>query len=123
VLRRAAVILFPNPGSAERRPFLEQALAILDQQTAPLTADDLHGKAQVLDSLGHPAGAVAAYEAALQLDPQQAGWRFALARLLYQQGRLQEARRELRTVLSQQPKNTRAQELLDGISREIAEKL
>ena len=52
------------------------------------------------------------YLTALDREPQQAGWRFELARLLCEQRRFAEARGELLTILATQPGNGQARALL-----------
>src|SRR5205823_4767294 len=58
-----------------------------------------------------PAEAEAAYRQALVRDPQQVRWRYELAELLHEQGKLPECRRELNTILYQQPGFREAEEL------------
>jgi tetratricopeptide (TPR) repeat protein/O-antigen ligase len=102
------------------RVFRERALRLLESPPAPLGADLLHHKAEIYRDLGQPDEAIAAYRAALALAPAQASWRFDMARLLYEQGRLPDARRELRAVRAQQPGHQEAGELLRAVLREQA---
>ncbi|HXG09752.1 MAG TPA: O-antigen ligase family protein [Gemmataceae bacterium] len=121
VLVTAAVRLYPDPEDEEkRRPLLERALAAQEQQPARLKARDLHLRGSICAALGQEEEAVTAYREALALEPLQVEWRFELAGLLHQQGRLQEARRELITLLQRQPKNWKARKLLEAVAREIA---
>lgn len=122
VLMGAASYLFPDPEATEgRRPFLEKAMALLNQRPAPLTADDLHLKGQVYSALDRPAEALAAYREALAREPLQVEWRYELAELLYQQGGAEEAYRELLTVLGLRPDHGPARELREAATRRISE--
>jgi O-antigen ligase/tetratricopeptide (TPR) repeat protein len=105
---------------AERRPFLERALALLDKGPGPLDAGGLRVKALAHDSLGQPGEAVAAYRAALAREPHREGWRYELAELLQREGRWREAQRELVTVLKGQPGHAEARALLTAVERQLA---
>jgi len=119
----AAEYLYPEPKEvAERRPFLEKARAALERQPGPRQPADFHTEALIHRSLGHPDEALAAYREALAADPGQAAWRYEWAKLLHEEGRLQEARQELLTVLERQPGNTRARKLLEKIALQLEEK-
>jgi O-antigen ligase/tetratricopeptide (TPR) repeat protein len=121
VLVAAATQLYPAAeAAAERRPFLEEALRLLEARRGLATGADLRLKAQTHKSLGQPAEALAAYQELLAREPRQAEWRYELAQLLYEQGRLQEARRELHVVLAQQPAHAAARALLSVVIRELA---
>jgi predicted Zn-dependent protease len=61
------------------------------------------------------------YQTALAREPGQVKWRFEYAQLLWQQRQLHEARRELLTVLSQQPDYPGVRESLTYLERQIAE--
>jgi tetratricopeptide (TPR) repeat protein len=118
----AALQLYPQP-CAERQPFLEDALALFEKQSAPLTGKELHLKAVILCALDRSEGALACYRAALAQEPRRATWRFELARVLYQQKHLREAHRELQIVLSLQADHSDARELLTLVERKIAESM
>jgi tetratricopeptide (TPR) repeat protein len=119
LLARAASHLYPRPEqAAERSPFLERALVLLEQRPGPLRAQDLHTKAVIHTSLGQPVEALATYRAALRREPRQADWRYEFAQLLYQQGYVQEARREVLTVLRQQPRHAQALHLFEAGTRQ-----
>jgi hypothetical protein len=74
----------------------------------------------LLNALGRPADAAAAYEELVLQEPGRVEWRLEFARLLYEQGRLRDARRELLTVVAQQPTNAGARELLTEVDRKLA---
>ena len=94
LLLKAASHLYPQPGEG-RRPFLEQALAILEKQPDALGAADLHVKASIHRALGQPIEALAAYRASLDREPLQLARRYEFAELLYEQNRFQESFQEL----------------------------
>jgi O-antigen ligase len=119
----AADRLYPEPDAAEkRRPLLEKALALLEDSSAAPTGDDLHQRAVLCASLGRPADALVAYEQALGRKPDQVSWRLEFAGLLRDRGRLRDSRRELLTILEDQPGHEQARELLEQVTREIAAK-
>jgi tetratricopeptide (TPR) repeat protein len=123
LLLAVASQLYPQPEAlAQRRPFLEKALALLANRPDLMKAKDLQVKASIHRSLGQPEEALAAYREALAREPQQVGWRYEFAKLLYQQGRLQEARHELLIILGQQAGHAQARELFEAVTREMAEK-
>jgi tetratricopeptide (TPR) repeat protein len=109
---RAAFRLYPDEASAaRRRPFFEQVINLKNQQPGPRSALDLHAEAVARRELGQTGPAVGAYRAALALEPHHADWRFEMAELLVQRGDLEEAQRELITILQEQPGNARADKL------------
>ena len=122
-LAAAAAFLYPQSRAfADRRQFLDAAVAAIANQHEALSAEDAHAKARMLASLGRSDEARAAYREALTLDPAQPGWRYEYAVVLHEQGRLQDARTELRAVLDQQPENTSARERLERVVLDIARK-
>jgi tetratricopeptide (TPR) repeat protein len=123
VLAAAAAFLYSQSrAAADRREFLEAALATIAIPHEAFSSEDAHARAWMLASLGRPTEALAAYREALTLDPLQPGWRYEYAVVLHEQGRLQDARSELRAVLDQQPENSRARERLDRVNLDIARK-
>jgi tetratricopeptide (TPR) repeat protein len=117
----AASQLYPGAQqTAERRLLLEKALALLGAPPGPRTPDEWHTQATLCAALGQPERALSAFQRALDRDPRQLGWRYELARLLYEQRRLQDARRELLTIIAEQPGNGQARELLDTVAHELA---
>ncbi|HLJ91638.1 MAG TPA: tetratricopeptide repeat protein [Gemmataceae bacterium] len=65
--------------------------------------------------------ALARYRAALEAESHPIAWRVELARLWYEQGRYKESRRELRTVLLEQPQHPQARTLITSMEHAIAE--
>ena len=119
LLLKAALHLYAQPGEG-RRPFLEQALAILEKQPHALGAADLHLKASIHRALGQPVEALAAYRASLDREPLQLARRYGLAELLYEQNRFQESFQELLKVQMLQPENTQTRKLMDAVKGKIA---
>jgi O-antigen ligase len=118
---KAALILFPQPESqTERKSFLEKALKLIDFGRDKI-GGNLHLKAIIQESLEQYEEALQAYQAALAADPNQVNWRYEYARLLEQQGQVQEARRELLTLLGRQPGHGPGNQLLMVVERRIAE--
>ncbi len=123
VLLAAALHLYPNEGSIEkRRPFLEKALRILGEESSGLGARELHVKARVYKALDQPARAIQAYRELLDRESSQVSWRFEFARYLYDLGKPEEARRELVVVLAQEPNHRSARDLLNTVMRELLRK-
>jgi O-antigen ligase/tetratricopeptide (TPR) repeat protein len=122
LLHAAAIELYPDSDGPLRRTFFERALALLAEPGRSLSPADLRLRGVLLEGLGEPEKAVAAYEAALLRDPRQAGWRYELARLLRRQGRLEDARRQLLDVLAEQPGHQDGRQMLDTVRRELAER-
>jgi O-antigen ligase/tetratricopeptide (TPR) repeat protein len=122
ILFEAAARLYPRSAQAkERKPFLEKALRLLDAQPTPLTAADLRTKASVYQSLGRADDAVRTYRDILQEEPLQFTLRYELARALYQDGRLEDAKNEVATVLAQQPNHAAAYDLWTKIVKDLAQ--
>jgi tetratricopeptide (TPR) repeat protein len=119
-LYRTAYLLFPGgEDGPSRSVFLERAAPLFGELPPPLSAKDLHLKAQIHQQLDQPAEAAAAYLAAVAREPHQVEWRLEAARLLYGQKRLREAEAELRRVLADQPGRPDARELLQQVLTDI----
>jgi O-antigen ligase len=118
VLVRAAEELYPGRDvPAAGRPLLEKAVKLLDQKVGVPTAEQLRSKAILLTRLRQVDQAVTAYQAALTHEPRQTVWRVEYARLLVAQGRQDEARNELQTVLAVEPGQAEARALLEDLKR------
>jgi O-antigen ligase/tetratricopeptide (TPR) repeat protein len=121
LLVTAAFMLYPEASAArERRPFFEKAVRVLDAQPGEPKPEDLRAKARALKGLGSPEEALAVYRQLLQQQPLETAWRFELAQILYEEHKLEDARRELVVILAQQPKNPPALELAALVSHELA---
>lgn len=115
----AAAERLDAPAESSGKPLLERALSLVQQRPAPLAANDLHLMALLHQRLNQPEEALAAYQAALQREPFNIGWRLENAQLLRQQGKLVEARRELIDILRQDPGHAQARQLVPVVTREL----
>jgi O-antigen ligase/tetratricopeptide (TPR) repeat protein len=99
LLIAAALLRFPDSGAAaQRRPFLEKAERLLESKPVGMKPREL----------------------SVPEWTQKA--RLEFARYLYEKGKLDEARRELRLVLADNPKNQAAQELVNMVARRQRER-
>lgn len=101
-------------------PFLEKALQLLEGRRTRLTTASLAMKANIHQRLNQSLKALETYRELVGRDPGQWAWRMELARLLYENGRLQESRRELRVLLDEQPRNQAAKNLFERVHEQIA---
>jgi O-antigen ligase/tetratricopeptide (TPR) repeat protein len=116
----AADNLFANsgPSNPARRAYLERALSLIGNRAVKEAADwDL--EARLESALGHPDRAAAAYRQAVGLAPRNTSMRLAYSRALHRAGALSDCRRELETVLAQEPGNRTARDQLDVVIREL----
>jgi hypothetical protein len=104
----------------EREPFLVKALALLDAPPGPTEAKDFHLKAQVQWALWQLDAADASYRKALARQGLNPDWHYEYARLLYQEGRRKDARRELFIDMALPSHPWRAGKLLEVVTRERA---
>jgi O-antigen ligase/tetratricopeptide (TPR) repeat protein len=112
LLATAAWTYFPEAESqAQRRPFLEKSLELLDSQTRVWKADERYLKGSIHRDFGQPDEAIAAYRSALIQRPDQAQWRYELAELLAGQNRWADARHELLLLFRQQPDHPQGKRL------------
>jgi tetratricopeptide (TPR) repeat protein len=113
--------LLPGTDDAAARPFLERAVELARRQAGEPKPDILLLEARALARLGRAEEALRAYER-LALHSLRGGeWRFEFAQLLHEQGRVKEARRELRTLLQQQPDHRPGKELYREVLRREGE--
>ena len=120
VLVTVAERLYPGPKEvAERRPFLERALAVLVAAPEPRKSADIFLRARIHDLLGQSTEALVTYRQALDQEPRRTEWRLELAKLLRAKGRLGEARQELLKVLLLQPSDPAANKLLFEVNRDL----
>jgi tetratricopeptide (TPR) repeat protein/O-antigen ligase len=112
------------PGAAEapatRQMLLRRALRLVGER--PEQANDRYRRAWLLREFGEREKAIQAYQAALERAPGRGEWRYELAELFHAAGRPDEARRELRRLLAEQPGHTRAQALFQTVVREQVER-
>jgi hypothetical protein len=108
---------YPYP--EDGKPYLERALRAL---AGPLVPADLYLKSRVLFALGQTAEAQAACQEAVKREPRQIEWRLRLARYLYDDAKLEEARSQLQILLAQHPNSEqqeKAQIWLQLIQRDL----
>jgi tetratricopeptide (TPR) repeat protein len=111
-----------EPAAAARsRVFLSRAMSLLHTQH-DVSADEWARLAATHTLLGEIDEAVAAWERALALAPTHVPWRYAVAEQLYERGRLDEARKQLRLVLAYEPRHSRALALLKDVTRRLTER-
>ena len=120
-LASAANYLFPDAEAArtERRPFAREILRLLHEQPN-WRAKDFHLAATAYATLGRYAEGRSAFERSLTDEPQQIIWRYEFAFFLYRHGHYEEAQIELLTILQQQPRHRRAQDLLLKLKERLA---
>jgi tetratricopeptide (TPR) repeat protein len=129
ILLQAANHLYPDPevprqrrplDSQARQMFVEQALALLQDQPGRLSPAEMHLQAQLLSATDKPAEAIESYRTALLREPRQVHWRLELAQLLRGQHRYEEAQREVTTILGMLPSFQEARSLAQLLASEIA---
>ena len=113
--------LFAPSEVARGKAFLEKVVVLLESQAEPLGPAQWHQKAVSHAFLGQVAAALSSYQAALDRDPRQADWRLEFGKLLFEQGLLEKARRELVIVCSERPSHAEAHNLLALVTRQIAQ--
>lgn len=119
MLVAAGSLLYPRPGASEKRVFLEKALACLRAREEPLRPDELRVKAAAHKGLGQTEEALATYRALVKQEPWDGDYRYEMAAYLYEVDRLEECRREVLTVLAQEPNHGLARELQVNVQYEI----
>lgn len=122
VLWAAAHELYPRAEDAPlRKPLFEKAIRLAEIQPQPWTAEQWHTVALLKQALELRDEALAAYRQAVRRDPLRVDWRCELASLLHESGDSEEAWRQVRAVLTQQPQHPAALKLADELGLEIAE--
>jgi O-antigen ligase len=119
LLAAARSLVLPEE-SAHKERLLARALALIEGLGGAVSAEECGIRAEIHVLRDQPDQAITAYEQALEIRPD-AAWRFELARLLRERGRLQQARRELRTLLAEQPGHAQGQALYQEVVRVLAE--
>lgn len=119
MILEATFRLFPPSEPVKRQLLLQKALALYDQKPN-LTPEELHNKARIYATIGPESEVQGTLEKALRFKPQEAGWRYELADHLFAQGKFAECRKHLIEVLSQQPQNTAAREMVLNVTRLLA---
>ena len=117
-LYRVATELYRTPADrADRALVVDRALTLLNQPDHPLTASNAYLRAKLIYTSGRPTEAMPAYKIAMQLDPSNVGLRIEYAKLLNELGLHREARLELLEILSNDPNDASARDLLTTIER------
>jgi tetratricopeptide (TPR) repeat protein len=119
LLAAARSLVLPEE-SAHKEKLLARALSLLERPGGTATAEDCRLKAEIHVLRDEPDLAITAYEQALERRPD-AAWRYELARLLRERGRLHQARRELRALLEEQPGHAQALVLYQEVIRSLVE--
>jgi O-antigen ligase len=101
-------------------PLYAAALAALERPGAADTPAALLLKARLHRRFGHDDDARRAYEDLLATPGRESAWRLEYARLLFEQSRFQESRRELSLLLDDEPGNSDARELYRQVLQRIA---
>ncbi len=119
-LHQAALALpSADADASDRKRLLEKTLELLPPPESRKPEDwQLEAATQL--ELGRKSEALAAYQIAVARDPQQTEWRFQFGRLLLEDGRLEEALKELRQVAREQPNNAEAVALYQTAFRRAA---
>lgn len=121
VLAAAADYLAKAKPPLPADPLLTHALDLLKKDPSTMSARDWHLKAKIHQTLGEVNDARNAYRMALIKEPSNILWRYQLAELFFQQNQFREARQELLTILEQKPNHGDAKEMLNVVSRKLAE--
>jgi O-antigen ligase len=121
LLYQAAVKLAPQ-GENAQRPFLRRAVELLQERRGDATDESLLLEARALVLLNRTEEALPAFERLAARSPRSIDWRYEFAQVLHAQGRLDEARRELRALLQQQPEHRGGKELYQEVLRRQSER-
>jgi tetratricopeptide (TPR) repeat protein len=128
VLYASAIYLYPDDGAVERRrPFLEKALSLLQENTEELgpqeAQQNLYLKVRIHRALEQPDEAIQAYRDLIAWDRSKISLRIEFAYYLYELRKFKEAREELTVVLALNPNSGGAKALLNEVvDEQIAEK-
>jgi O-antigen ligase/Flp pilus assembly protein TadD len=105
----------------DQPPLLERAVALARTEPNDGKDDLLLLEARALMRLGRTADAADAFGRLAARSPGRVEWRYEFAQALHELGRLDEARRELRLLLQQQPDHRPAAELYRQVVRRLSE--
>jgi O-antigen ligase/tetratricopeptide (TPR) repeat protein len=117
-----AALKLAGEGENAQRPFLRHAVALLQERLGEPTDESLLLEARALMRMHRPEEALPAFERLAARSPRDVDWRYEFAQVLHEQGRLDEARRELRVLLQQQPEHRRGKELYQEVLRRQSER-
>ena len=100
-------------------PRVTMSRSFVQQMSDGDTIEEAYLVARVYQALSQKEAARAAYLKALSGAPERLDWRRELAEVLYQDGRLSEARAHLLIILSRRPQDDAAKSLLTAVSAEL----
>lgn len=121
LLARTAVMVFPRSEDAGRRTiFLERARQLLEERHATLNASEYYLLGEIQWQLGDSDAALPSLRETVRLAPLDPNSHLLLARVCYEAEQFQDARRELLTVLTLQPNNQGARDLLKVVTHRLA---
>jgi O-antigen ligase/tetratricopeptide (TPR) repeat protein len=109
-----------QPSEEAQRPLLLRAVDLVRERRDE-SKDRLLLEARSLKRLGRTGEAADAFGRLAARSPGRGEWRFEFAQVLAEQGRLEEARRELRLFLDQTPGHPGASELYRDVVRRLSE--
>jgi tetratricopeptide (TPR) repeat protein len=121
VVRAAEITLEGPQGQAISQVLFARAADLFERHGGELSTPDLHALARSRRAVGASDQALKAYEQLLDREPRQTAWRYEYCELLSEKGRLQEALRELATLLTDEPGHSDARQLRSQVSRRLAE--
>jgi Flp pilus assembly protein TadD len=116
-----AALKLAGEGENAKRPFLRRAVELLRERPGEAKDEALLLEARALVRLNRAEEALPAFERLAARSPRDVGWRYEFAQALHERGRLDEARRELRALLQQQPEHRRGKELYQEVLRRQSE--
>lgn len=115
-LVKAAWVLFPGAAqSIERQPFMEKAIAILEQQKETLSPEDQFNYGLAKWGLNQREQALQHLLTAVRARPDMATWRLDLGRLYFELEKYSDAREQLLMVQQKLPTNVEAVILLNKL--------
>ena len=116
VLRLAKETL-PGIPVTESRPVLLRRVELLASE-AHVPEDERHYLlASVYALQGNATQAISEYDAAVKLRPAEISWRHEYGKLLLQEGRLDDAREQIRWCVRRQPESAQFRRLLEAIHK------
>jgi Flp pilus assembly protein TadD len=116
-----AALKLAGEGENAQRPFLRRVVELLRERPGEPKDEALLLEARALVRLNRAEEALPAFERLAARSPRDGDWRYEFAQALHERGRLDEARRELRSLLRQQPEHRRGKELYQEVLRRQSE--
>jgi tetratricopeptide (TPR) repeat protein len=117
-LVKTAWLLYPKiTQTAQRRPFLEKALSLLEESPQVLEPESQYYYGLALWGVSKREQALRHILDALRQDPRHYRWRIDLARLQFELQQFDDAREQLDMVLQTDPNEPEAKQLLETLNR------